>query len=95
MRVQFRVFRSNLESWENLFGQAAEFASQVGPDRLIGISHSEDTNEGVVAVWYWSSAPRPAAGEVRQTLSEEDQNAIESKAWKALSDEEASSAPDK
>jgi hypothetical protein len=53
MRVAFRVFSSNMKSWEQLFGDAAAFAAQVGRDRLIGISHSEDHHEGVVTVWYW------------------------------------------
>ena len=39
-------------SWDSLFAQAAEFASQIGPDRVINISHSEDMSSGVVAVWY-------------------------------------------
>ncbi len=52
-RVGFKLFRSSLLSWESLFAQAAEFASTIGPRRLISISHSEDRNEGVVAVWYW------------------------------------------
>jgi hypothetical protein len=37
---------------ESLFARAAEFATRIGPDRVINISHSEDTNVGVVAVWY-------------------------------------------
>ncbi len=57
MRVRFKVFRSSFSSWQSLFEEAAEFATQVGPDWLIGLSHSEDQNEGVVTVWYWSDAP--------------------------------------
>jgi hypothetical protein len=51
--VKFEVFRGVLASWSELFGQAAEFATKLGPDRLITISHSEDKKDGVVAVWYW------------------------------------------
>ena len=51
--VNFKVFRSSWQTWEAIFAEAAEFASQVGPERLVSISHSEDDNEGVVAVWYW------------------------------------------
>lgn len=51
--VSFRVFTSAMRSWEELFADAATFASSVGRDRLINISHSEDDNEGVVTVWYW------------------------------------------
>jgi hypothetical protein len=56
--VHFEFYRSSFKSWESLFGEAAAFAEQIGPERLIGISHSEDDNTGVVTVWYWSSEPR-------------------------------------
>ena len=52
-RVQFRVFRSNIASWGTLFEQAAEFASAIGEQDLIGISHSADDSDGVVTVWFW------------------------------------------
>ncbi|HEV7857407.1 MAG TPA: hypothetical protein VGO91_02040 [Pyrinomonadaceae bacterium] len=51
--VRFEIFRSWTSSWEDLFADAAAFASRVGPENLINISHSEDSNEGVVTVWYW------------------------------------------
>ena len=54
-RVEFRSFRGIWATWESLFEQAAGFASDLGPDRLISISHSEDRSDGVVTVWYWSS----------------------------------------
>ena len=54
-QVQFEMFRGTFESWNSLFTQAAEFATSLGPDRLISISHSEDKDDGVVAVWYWGS----------------------------------------
>jgi len=53
MNVQFQVFRGVWTSFEALFCEAAEFASSLGPERLISISHSEDENDGVVTVWYW------------------------------------------
>ena len=53
MRVQFRVFRGTLKSWQTLFDEAATFASEVGPERLITISQSADQADGVVTVWYW------------------------------------------
>lgn len=55
VEAQFRVFRS-LGSWDALCRSAADFATKVGPDRVIGISHSSDAiGEGVVIVWYWSA----------------------------------------
>ena len=53
MRVSFRVFRGRLVTWQTLFSDAADFASEIGPDRLITISHSADEADGVVTVWYW------------------------------------------
>ncbi|MEN8127181.1 MAG: hypothetical protein ABFR90_05160 [Planctomycetota bacterium] len=53
MKVQFQVFRGTWTSFEALFHEAAQFASALGPERLISISHSEDENDGVVTVWYW------------------------------------------
>ena len=43
-----------MASWESLFDEAARFATEIGRERLISISHSEDANEGVVTVWVWS-----------------------------------------
>ncbi|MFH5803014.1 hypothetical protein [Alienimonas sp. DA493] len=53
MTVQFRLFRSSMSSWETLFQEAADFATSVGREHVISISHSEDQNDGVVTVWYW------------------------------------------
>jgi hypothetical protein len=57
--VRCELFRSTFDSWDSLFGEAAEFATQIGRERLIGISHSEDGNDGVVAVWYWGEPAAP------------------------------------
>jgi hypothetical protein len=51
--VAFEIFDGTLITWEELFQQAANFASGIGPDRLIGISHSDNHGRGVVTVWYW------------------------------------------
>ena len=53
-RVGYRIFRGVWKSWERLFAEAAEFATEVGPARLISISHSEDQNDSVVTVWFWT-----------------------------------------
>jgi hypothetical protein len=57
MRVRFRIFESTFSSWKALFQEAAEFAETIRPDHLISISHSEDKDTGVVAVWYWEDEP--------------------------------------
>jgi hypothetical protein len=51
--VRFKYFRGTFKSWEHLFNDAAEFATTIGPERLITISHSSDHSEGVITVWYW------------------------------------------
>ncbi len=53
MVATFRVFRGMLSTWEKLFQEAADYATAIGPDRLISISHSCDSCDGVVTVWYW------------------------------------------
>ncbi len=53
MRMRYEVFRGTLSSWETLFKEASEFASSVGRERVINISHSCDHSDGVVTVWYW------------------------------------------
>jgi hypothetical protein len=54
MKVKFRIFRGPFSSWDKLFTQAAEFATEVRKENVINISHSQDNWEGVVTVWYWS-----------------------------------------
>ena len=54
--VKFRIFRSPFSSWNTLFEEAAEFATLMGRDRVISISHSADNVDGVVTVWYWSKS---------------------------------------
>ena len=52
-KVKFEIFRGPFVSWNTLFQRAADFATSIGRDRLIGISHSSDDVDGVVTVWYW------------------------------------------
>ena len=54
--VRFMEFRGSFKSWDEIFSEAAAFATTLGPERLISISHSEDSGKGVVAVWYWSDS---------------------------------------
>lgn len=60
--ARYRRFRGTFSSWDSLLSQAAEFATSIGPERLITISHSEDNDDGVVVVWYWSGAEEDEAG---------------------------------
>ncbi len=55
MRVERKVFRATFKTWEALFNQASDFATEIGPERLISISHSCDQGDGIVVVWYWGA----------------------------------------
>lgn len=58
--VCYEAFHGSfLKAWDTLFAEAAAFASQVGEDRLINISHSaQHSGHGIVTVWYWRDAPK-------------------------------------
>jgi hypothetical protein len=62
MQVKFQVWKSGIQSWETMFRNAANFASQLPKDRLINISHSSERGIGVVAVWYWDDDHDQPAG---------------------------------
>ena len=51
--VKFEVFKGTFTTWDALLNKAAEFATQIGNDRLINIAHSDDSGRGVIVVWYW------------------------------------------
>jgi hypothetical protein len=53
-RVAFQTFRGRFATWESLFADAAAFATTLGRERVISISHSADQGDGVVTVWYWA-----------------------------------------
>ena len=51
--LTFRAYRGTMATWEELFAAAARFASDLGSERVLNISHSVDDDDGVVTVWYW------------------------------------------
>ncbi len=53
--MTYRIFRGTLATWDQLFTQAADFATKVGSERVVSISHSADNSDGVVTVWYWAA----------------------------------------
>jgi hypothetical protein len=70
MRVLFKAFDSKMASREKLFKAASDFANQVGKDRLITLTHSEDRDNIVITIWYWGEEEiRPGpAGKMKQTF---------------------------
>src|SRR4051794_32879890 len=53
MRVLFKSWDSKMASREKLFKAATEFATKIGEERLINITHSEDRDNIVITIWYW------------------------------------------
>jgi hypothetical protein len=51
-----KSFGSELSPREAAFAQALEFATRLGPGRVISVSHAEDDRGAVVTVWYWAPA---------------------------------------
>jgi hypothetical protein len=63
VEVKYKIFRGTLTSWDDLFSQAASFATELGEIGVINISHSCAGSDGVVTVWYWSQESHgPEAG---------------------------------
>ena len=60
--------RGTLATWDDLFTKAAYFATEVGPGRVLNISHSVDDADGVVTVWYWE--PKEDAADAAPSASE-------------------------
>ena len=56
--IAFKYFRGALVTWQRLFEKAAAFATRLGPDEVVSISHSQQPHEAVVTVWYWTGARR-------------------------------------
>ena len=52
--LKFEKFSALVATWESVFSDAADFATQVGRERVVSISHSADRHEAIVTVWYWS-----------------------------------------
>src|ERR1700729_3095456 len=61
MRITFKAFDSKMASREKLFKAAMEFTNK--PDRkyLVNITHSEDRDNIVIPVWYWTEEADKAA----------------------------------
>ena len=53
MVARFKIFRSQWDSWEEMCTQVTEFLNEIGPDKVIGVSQSQESTLGVLTVWYW------------------------------------------
>jgi hypothetical protein len=61
MRITFKAFDSKMASREKLFKAAIEFANKLDRKDLINITHSEDRDNIVITVWYWTDEPDKGA----------------------------------
>ena len=61
MRITFKAFDSKMASREKLFKAAIEFANKLDRKDLLNITHSEDRDNIVITVWYWTEEPDKGA----------------------------------
>jgi len=55
VRAKFKIIKSSYDTWEGMARQVAEALTALGPERVIGVSHSQETHTGVIIVWYWEA----------------------------------------
>jgi len=53
MTARFKLFQSSFDSWQTMCTEVAQFLTTIGPTKVIGVSHSQESNIGVITVWYW------------------------------------------
>jgi DNA phosphorothioation-dependent restriction protein DptG len=53
IQARFKLFKSHTESWETMSQKVADFLTTLGLGKVIGVSHSQESQFGVIAVWYW------------------------------------------
>ncbi|OAI55108.1 hypothetical protein AYO44_02920 [Planctomycetaceae bacterium SCGC AG-212-F19] len=61
MRITYKSFDSKMASREKLFKSAIDFANKLNRQDLINITHSEDRDNIVLTVWYWTEEPDKGA----------------------------------
>jgi hypothetical protein len=69
MPFYFKAFDSKMASREKLFKAAIDFANKIGRERLVNITHSEDHDNIVITIWYWSDQEEKEDRQVK-TLGE-------------------------
>lgn len=61
MRMTFKSFDSKMASRDKLFKAAVEFANKLDRKDLITVTHSEDRDNIVITIWYWTDEPDKGA----------------------------------
>jgi len=57
MRLVFKSFDSKMASREKIFKAVVDFANKIDRKDLINLTHSEDRDNIVVTIWYWTDEP--------------------------------------
>jgi hypothetical protein len=63
MKVCFKRFTAQFQSWEEMLAEVGEFATAIGREHLINISCSEFgqyASTATVVVWYWGREGEPS-----------------------------------
>ena len=63
IQARCKMFKSHFDSWETMGQQVADFLTTLGPGNVIGVSHSQESQLGVIAVWYWEVEDTDQAAE--------------------------------
>ena len=62
-QVKYKLIRESMWSWKTNADSAAAFATELGPDRLIGITSDDSAG---ITIWYWADVgPEGALSEPR------------------------------
>jgi hypothetical protein len=52
--MRYELFRAgSFTTWDELMQSVADYATELGPERVVSISQSEDKGDAVVTIWYW------------------------------------------
>jgi len=52
-KANFKIFKSLSEPWDAMSRQVADYLTELGPEKVISVSHSHEGHIGVIIVWYW------------------------------------------
>ena len=65
IQARHKIFKSHTEPWEKMSQKVTDFLTTLGPGRVIGVSHSQESQLGVIIVWYWDvdESTEPPASE--------------------------------
>jgi len=54
MRITYKSFDSKMASREKLFKAVVDYVNKISRQDLITLTHSEDRDNIVVTIWYWT-----------------------------------------